>query len=97
MSSKKQPNKMNEQVFIVFNGCTFNHFHNIQDSVVVQDCNCNGNVTVSNGTNNQLDDMEREVLRMFRAFPMRTKIEGQSYFYSLEDRLKEAERHAAKK
>lgn len=52
-----------------------------------------GNNTVAQGNiqtaGDQLSDMEKELLRIFRKMDMRTKNAAMSYFYDLEDQIKE--------
>ena len=52
-----------------------------------------GNNTVSQGNiqaaGEQLSDMEKELLRIFRKMDMRTKNAAMSYFYNVEDQIKE--------
>lgn len=60
-------------------------------SVVLQ--GNSGNNTVAQGNIqtavDQLSDMEKELLRIFRKVDMRTKNAAMSYFYDLEDQIKE--------
>lgn len=59
-----------------------------ENSIILQGNRGNNNVTHTVAAADDLNDMEREMLRAFRALDMRRKNAALSHLYALEDELK---------